>query len=103
MQGLIASKHVVEQPSSLLDDVYKNYASRHPELEESITSDSKSSSESVGSEKSPRPPPRHPHLLLSVDGVEKIVEIFNLAGSAKSDITRAVEQARARVEEVGKL
>lgn len=93
MLDLIEKDVVLPCPNSALDDVYASHppisASHRDEREDAVT---RRRGDKYSCNSSPR-------LLLSSDGIPKIIETFKLSSSAKSDLHRAIQQAQVRIEE----
>ncbi|GJJ13278.1 hypothetical protein Clacol_007529 [Clathrus columnatus] len=100
MLDLIEEEAVVPHPNPTLDDIYATYppilASHTDERADAAMPHGKDS----GEKDSPDRPFTPPRLLLSSDGIPKIIETFKLSGSAKSDLHRAIQQAHVRIQEV---
>jgi len=92
MQGLIESQHVILQPSPALDQVYASYA---PSLTSHSEPKTNVSHVEAGAHSSELHPPR---LLLSSDGIPKVIEMFKLESTAQGNMLRAIQQAQARIE-----
>jgi hypothetical protein len=89
LQSLLRQNVIIPTASELLDDVYTTYSITPPTLS-LAQSDSASPSS-----------PEHSHeLLLTRDAVTKLLEVFGVkpSSSAATDLYRAIEQARVRVE-----
>lgn len=97
MLDLVEKDVVLPCPNSALDDVYASHppisASHRDEREDAVTRRRGVDPSDTYSCNSP------PRLLLSSDGIPKIVETFKLSSSAKSDLHRAIQQAQVRIEE----
>jgi hypothetical protein len=105
LQSLLQHNVIIPTPSELLDDAYTTYSITPPtsslaqsdSASPTTNSDSSSPRRSSASNSSLE----HSHeLLLSRDAVTKLLEVFGvkLSSSAATDLYRAIDQARARVE-----
>jgi hypothetical protein len=87
LSRLLPSGAILPHPSSELDKLYAEAASRA------------STSSSSGSQESPtgEPPESDNQLLLTRDAIPQIISTFGLPSSAGADMYRAIEQARMRI------
>ncbi|KAF8527439.1 mitochondrial K+-H+ exchange-related-domain-containing protein [Hysterangium stoloniferum] len=96
MQRLIESKHVILQPSPALDEAYASYA---PSLSPGSEANTDVPPLEVGTHSTGHSSELHsPRLLLSSDGIPKVIETFKLESSAQDDMVRAIQQAEGRIE-----